>query len=294
MNALPFSIAVHGGAGTITRRELTPALEAQYRAGITAALAAGHAILDGGGSSVDAVEAAVRVLEDDPLFNAGKGAVFTHAGTVELDAAIMDGATGRAGAVAGVTTLRNPVTAARAVMERSRHVLLIGAGAEAFAQLHGIAQVDPGYFHTERRWQQLQRAIAADRVELDHDGSARAAANASADPDERKFGTVGAVAAPREALAAAERQERECECELAHVRAKVRGVGSGTLAPGGARPGPRRGNLMASQGRRNGEPRTSQRSRPAPKSPEVTPGRPRRNAVSISSTTNTISRASRR
>jgi beta-aspartyl-peptidase (threonine type) len=196
--AHPIVLAVHGGAGTISRASITPAQEAAYRAVIELALHAGHAVLAGGGSSIDAVVAAVRVLEDDPLFNAGKGAVFTNAGRNELDAAVMDGASGLAGAVAGVTTIRNPVAAARAVMQKTHHVLLIGSGAEQFAAEQRLEIVEPAYFFTQHRWDQLEKARAADRIELDHDGLPDRSA-APADPFQpwlvdNKFGTVGAVA----------------------------------------------------------------------------------------------------
>ena len=124
------AIAIHGGAGTLPRAEMTPDQEAAYRAGLAAALDAGYAVLEGGGTSLDAVTIAVRILEDDPLFNAGRGAVLTHEGTVELDASIMDGRTLAAGAIAGVAHIRNPIELARAVMEHSPHVMLIGTGAE--------------------------------------------------------------------------------------------------------------------------------------------------------------------
>ena len=167
----PFSLAIHGGAGTIRAADLTPEAEAAYRAGLARALQAGQSILQADGAALDAVCAAVRELEDDPLFNAGKGAVFTHEGKIELDAAVMDGASGQAGAVAGVGRIRNPVLAARAVMEQTRHVLLIGAGAEQFAAGHGIELAEPDYFYTAHRWEQLQKAKAAAAVVLDHDGA---------------------------------------------------------------------------------------------------------------------------
>jgi beta-aspartyl-peptidase (threonine type) len=176
----PIAMVIHGGAGTITRAEMTPELEKEYRARLEEALVSGHALLAKGGSSLDAVETAIRILEDSPLFNAGKGAVFTHAGTNELDAAIMDGATLSAGAVASVTIVRNPITAARAVMERSPHVMMIGRGAELFATEQGLEIVDPTYFWTERRWKQLQRRLIK-------------AASSGYEPQEY-FGTVGAVA----------------------------------------------------------------------------------------------------
>ncbi len=186
-------LVIHGGAGTITRALMTPEREARYRAGLAASLAAGQAVLITGGSAIDAVVAAVRALEDDPLFNAGRGAVFTSDERNELDASIMDGATRSAGAVAGVSRIRNPVTAAHAVMTRSRHVMLVGAGAETFAAAEGLALVEPSYFRTDERFEQLQRARAAGRLELDHDGSAQAA-RGSGPAEDTKFGTVGAVA----------------------------------------------------------------------------------------------------
>ena len=178
----PPLLLVHGGAGVI-RATLTPAIEAEVKADLARALEAGHAILVAGGSSLDAVEAAVVVLEDSPHFNAGHGAVFTHEGINELDASIMDGPTRRAGAVAGVRHVRNPVGLARAVMERSDHVLLIGEGAEAFARHVGSPFVDAGYFRTETRWQQLQEAIAKE-----------AAGRQSEQGRAIHYGTVGAVA----------------------------------------------------------------------------------------------------
>ncbi len=147
-------------------------------------------MLAAGGASLDAVVAAVKVMEDSPLFNAGKGAVFSNEGTNEMDASIMDGKGRRAGAVAGVTTVKNPVEAARAVMEKSRHVLLGGKGADRFAKEQGLEIVDPAYFRTEERWQQLQRAKERDRIQMDHDAPKKSSALA----EHEKFGTVGAVA----------------------------------------------------------------------------------------------------
>ncbi|TAK53017.1 MAG: isoaspartyl peptidase/L-asparaginase, partial [Gammaproteobacteria bacterium] len=152
------SIAIHGGAGVLNRASMTPENERAYRAGLEQALDAGYAVLADGGSSLDAVVAAVRILEDSPLFNAGRGAVFSHAGVNELDAAIMDGRSLRAGAVAGVRHVRNPVELARRVMEQSPHVLLTAAGAEEFALEQGIELVPGTYFYTERRWRQLEQA----------------------------------------------------------------------------------------------------------------------------------------
>jgi len=173
------AIAIHGGAGTLPRAEMTPDQEAAYRAGLAAALDAGYAVLEDGGTSLDAVTVAVRILEDDPLFNAGRGAVLTHEGTVELDASIMDGRTLAAGAIAGVAHIRNPVELARAVMEHSPHVMLIGAGAEEFAHTRNIAFVANDYFKTETRKAQLRRVLV---------GDTRPANELSA------LGTVGAVA----------------------------------------------------------------------------------------------------
>lgn len=195
-------IAIHGGAGTITRAAMDAGKEAEYTAALRAVLEAGQRLLASGASAVDAVTEAVRLLEECPLFNAGKGAVLTHAGTYELDAAVMDGATREAGAVACVKRLRNPVLAARAVMERSEHVLFAGEGAEAFALAQGLELVEPGYYFTEARHAQWERARAATGMALlDHDAAALAARAADdgkpghepIDPD-RKFGTVGAVA----------------------------------------------------------------------------------------------------
>ncbi|HET8798032.1 MAG TPA: isoaspartyl peptidase/L-asparaginase, partial [Thermoanaerobaculia bacterium] len=186
-----FMLVVHGGAGTITRASMTPELEKQYRETLEQALRAGHAILAKGGSALDAVEATIRVLEDSPLFNAGKGAVFTHEGRNELDASIMDGKTKAAGSVAGVTIIRNPITAARAVMEKSEHVMMVGRGAELFATKMGIEIVDPSYFWTERRWKSLQKELQ--KEQQNHAGPHAELAWG----DEKKFGTVGAVALDR-------------------------------------------------------------------------------------------------
>jgi len=187
-------IAIHGCAGAITRAAMSAEKEQLYLAELERIVSAGQAILAAGGSALDAVTEAVRLLEECPLFNAGKGAVFTHQGTHELDACIMDGRTLDAGAICGVSHIRNPVLTARKVLENSPHVLFTGAGAEDFARASGQEMVEPAYFFTQERYDQLQRAIAADTgVMLDHDG---ATLNASGDPidPEHKFGTVGAVA----------------------------------------------------------------------------------------------------
>jgi len=196
-------IAIHGGAGAIARDAMSPEKEREYLDALTRIVAAGQAVLAEGGSALDAVTTAVRLLEDCPLFNAGHGAVFTSAGTHELDASIMDGATLRTGAIANVNCVRNPVLAARKVMEESKHVFFVGAGAEAFAREQGLEIVDPSYFSTEARREQLLRVQREnpDAAVLDHDGQAIVARSQPAlakptDPldADKKFGTVGAVA----------------------------------------------------------------------------------------------------
>ncbi|WP_233607441.1 isoaspartyl peptidase/L-asparaginase family protein [Corallococcus sp. AB018] len=159
-----WGLVIHGGAGVISRENLTPEREAAMRAALTQALQAGHAVLAKGGRSMDAVTAAIRVMEDSPYFNAGKGAVFNHDGVNELDAAVMDGKTRMAGAVAGVHHIQNPIDLARLVMEKSPHVMMVGDGAEAFAQSQGMPLVDAKYFYTEERWQGLQRALEQEKA----------------------------------------------------------------------------------------------------------------------------------
>ncbi len=175
-----FSIAIHGGAGTILRSTMTPELQTQYEAGLRDALDTGYNILASGGSSLDAVEAAVVKLEDFPLFNAGKGAVFNNVGGHEMDAAIMSGKGLEAGAACGISHVKNPVKLARAIMDHSEHVILCGAGAEQFARTQNLAFEDDAYFYMEQRYQQWQEALKEDKVQLDH--------------SDKKFGTVGAVA----------------------------------------------------------------------------------------------------
>lgn len=175
--ASPWAIAVHGGAGVIDRAAMTPTREAALSEGLAVALEAGATVLRDSGSALDAVEAAVRALEDDPQFNAGRGAVFSADGLNELDASIMDGEGRRAGAVAGVRCTRNPVHLARAVMERSDHVLLAGEGADAFARANDIEEAGPDWFRTEDRWTQFE-----------------ASARAGGFDKAMKYGTVGAVA----------------------------------------------------------------------------------------------------
>jgi L-asparaginase / beta-aspartyl-peptidase len=157
-----FGLAIHGGAGTLPRAEMSAESETRYRAGLSEALAAGFAVLEHGGTSLDAVTRAVVALEDLPLFNAGRGAVFTHDGQNELDASIMEGATRRAGAVCGLAHVKNPIELARAVMEHSEYVMLAGTGAEEFALTRGVALVPRSYFYTEARWRQLERLRAGE------------------------------------------------------------------------------------------------------------------------------------
>lgn len=177
-----FTLAIHGGAGTILRSTMTPEREAAYHAGLRRALAAGHAVLAAGGPALDAVTAAVMALEDEPLFNAGRGAVYTSAGKQEMDAAVMNGQDHAAGAVAGICGPRNPVLAARAVMEKTEHVLLIGSAAMDFCRAQGLVMEAPEYFFTQARWDALQSTLAMRRT-------------GTQDQDEsRKHGTVGAVA----------------------------------------------------------------------------------------------------
>jgi beta-aspartyl-peptidase (threonine type) len=180
MAATPVFV-IHGGAGVIAK-EITPEKEKAFRAELQRALEAGYAVLKGGGNSLDAVTKAIVIMEDSPLFNAGKGAVFNHDGKNELDASIMDGVTLRAGAVASVHRVKNPILLARAVMEKSPHVMLVGDGAEAFAQSIGVTLVDPKYFYTDLRWQQLQEALKEEQEK---------SADAAKAPG---HGTVGAVA----------------------------------------------------------------------------------------------------
>src|SRR5882757_4945829 len=157
--ARPLAIAIHGGAGVVDRAQMTSEREASYLAGLSAALDTGYAILQRGGSSLDAVAEAVRLLEDDPQFNAGRGAVLTHEGEAELDASIMDGVGPRAGAVAGIRHVKTPIGLARLVMDRSPYVMLIGEGAEQFAREQGLELVPNTYFRTPYREQELQRAL---------------------------------------------------------------------------------------------------------------------------------------
>lgn len=192
-----YLLVIHGGAGGITRENLPDTLVQRYYNELRAALIIGHRILDGGGTSLDAVESVVRYLEDCPLFNAGRGAVFTWDGRNELDASIMDGATGKAGAVAGVTTVKNPITAARAVMEKSPHVMLAGRGAELFASEQNLEIVDPSWFFTEERYQgylkakeRFDKSGTVGAVALDKDGNL-AAATSTGGMTLKRYGRIG-------------------------------------------------------------------------------------------------------
>ncbi|MBS1271874.1 MAG: Isoaspartyl peptidase [Candidatus Marinimicrobia bacterium] len=198
-----FGLAIHGGAGTILKSKMSAEKEQAYRSALESALEKGYRILEKGGSSLDAVEQVINLLEDDSLFNAGKGAVFTAEGTNELDASIMDGKTLNAGAVAGVKHIKNPISLARLVMEKSPHVMLAQKGAEAFAKRHGVSMVDEDYFYTKRRWESLQRRIEREKqksgdgshgtvgcVALDKDGNL-AAGTSTGGMTYKRFGRIG-------------------------------------------------------------------------------------------------------
>ncbi len=185
INAIgPITLVIHGGAGTILKKNMTAEKEQAYQEKLQEALNAGYSILEKKGTSLEAVTAAIQIMENSPLFNAGKGAVFTNQGKNELDASIMDGNTGKAGAVAGITGIKNPILAALAVMDHSPHVMMSGRGAELFAIEQGLETEDSAYFHTDRRWKSLQRAKKREKKELTY---------LKEYPD-YKFGTVGAVA----------------------------------------------------------------------------------------------------
>lgn len=179
----PYTIVIHGGAGTLVKGLMTEALEAEYKNALQAALDAGTNVLEQKGTALDAVEAAVVMLEDSPLFNAGKGAVFTHTGTHEMDAAIMDGSNTKAGAVTLITGIKNPISLSRDIMEKSDHVFLAGEGAMQFAEKQGYTLEDADYFYDEVRYQQWQNIKDSDEFVLDHSVK-----------KDGKFGTVGAVA----------------------------------------------------------------------------------------------------
>lgn len=184
-----FKLLIHGGAGTILPSAMTPEKEAAYRQGLQKALETGYQVLAKGAPALLAVEAAVKVLEDNPLFNAGKGSVFTHDKRHEMDASIMDGKHLKAGAVAGVSTIKNPITLALKVMRESEHVLLTGEGAQKFAAMHGVKQVESSYFYTDFRYTQLMQIIDSEKAHLDHNVHV-----SEGQEDNRKYGTVGAVA----------------------------------------------------------------------------------------------------
>lgn len=215
-----FAIAIHGGAGTIRRRDLSPADEAALRASLAAALEAGHAVLRRGGAAIDAVEAAVVALEDDPRFNAGRGAVFNDAGFVELEAAVMDGRTRAAGSVTGLRRVRNPVKLAREVMRRTPHVTLGFDAAERFAERCGLALDLPNYFYTEARWQALQQELA--RI---------AAGGCESDASEQvRHGTVGAVACDASGCLAAATSTGGRTAKMAGRVGDTPVIGAGTWA----------------------------------------------------------------
>ena len=189
-----YVMVIHGGAGTILKKNMSPEKEAAYIAALTDALQKGYTTLKTGKTSLDAVEAAIHVMEDSPLFNAGKGSVFTHDGRNEMDAAIMDGNTQKAGAVASVSVIKNPISAARAVMEKSEHVMMVSRGAEHFARRSGLEIVDPGYFYTKERWNDLLRAIKEDSIRAVLDRASKRVEKVGTFNPDYKFGTVGAVA----------------------------------------------------------------------------------------------------
>lgn len=189
-----YAIVIHGGAGTILKENMSSEKEKAYIDAMNKALDIGEAVLKNGGSSLDAVEKSIRYMEDSPLFNAGKGAVFTNDGKNEMDASFMYGKDQNAGAVGGVSNVKHPISAARAVLEKSEHVMMAGAGAEQFAKLQGLEIVDPSYFHTERRWNSLQRILKSEneKTELSED-----------DDLNKKHGTVGCVALDKDGNIAA-------------------------------------------------------------------------------------------
>ncbi len=186
-----FAIVIHGGAGTILKKNMSAEMETAYKQKLEEAIRVGYKILKNGGTSLDAVTKTINVMEDSPLFNAGKGAVFTHEGTNEHDASIMDGKTLNAGASAGTTTVKNPIDLAKTIMEKSPHVMLSGKGANTFAKEQGLQIVDPHYFYTERRYKSLQNIKGKQKTELDHDTKV---SFYDSDIKNSKFGTVGCAA----------------------------------------------------------------------------------------------------
>lgn len=196
-------LVIHGGAGVISRGSLTPEREKEFRSKLEEAVLAGYRALQAGRSSLDAVEIAIRILEDSPLFNAGKGAVFTNDGKNELDASIMDGKNLAAGAVAGLKRVKNPITLARAVMEKSEHVMMIGDGAEKFATEQKIELVDTKYFWTQHRWDALQKILKEEKEKADQSPKSKVQGQRLSELSENKFGTVGAVALDKDGNLAA-------------------------------------------------------------------------------------------
>lgn len=192
-----FTLVIHGGAGTLLKKDMTPEKEKEYKTVLNEALIKGYEVLKNKGTSLDAVESAIKVMEDSPLFNAGKGAVFTHEETNELDASIMDGKTLKAGSVAGVKTVKNPITAARIVMEKSPHVMMTGKGADEYAKSKGAEIVEPSYFYTESRYKALKKIQESEQQELDHNSKSNKEKEEEKKQSysyDKKFGTVGAVA----------------------------------------------------------------------------------------------------
>lgn len=187
-----FALVIHGGAGTILKKNMTPALEKEYTDKLNEALQKGYDTLSKGGTSIDAVIVSIKILEDSPLFNAGKGSVFTADGKNEMDAAIMDGKTLMAGSVAGIRTIKNPITAARCIMEKSPHVMMVGAGAEKYAKQCKCEFADTSYFFEQKRWDQLQKIKKSEKLELEH--SDTTGYTEPSDFNDKKFGTVGLVA----------------------------------------------------------------------------------------------------
>lgn len=236
-------LAIHGGAGVVSKELVGAGIEQEYRAKLREALLAGKGALEKkGGTSVDAVVAAIEVLEDSPLFNAGKGAAFNHAGQNELDASIMDGGRHKAGAVAAVHTIKNPIAAARAVMDESKHVLMVGPGADEFARQHKLAIVDPSYFRTELRWKMLQEQLRKEKQggeEKGHrqgdnpkptSGNPAGAKTSGAPPDAARFGTVGCVALDRDGNMAAGTSTGGLTAKLPGRVGDSPLIGSGTFA----------------------------------------------------------------
>ena len=230
-----WAIVMHGGAGVIERSSMKPETERLYRAGMDAAIRAAAAVMEAGGRPVDAVEAGLKVLEEDPLFNAGHGAVFAADGTNQLDAAIMDGATMNAGAVADVTTTRHPISLARAVMEKSPHVMLIGHGADEFAQSVGLEQVPNSFFFTERRWQSLVKQLRKEGrpVPPRPAGAPPEPKSPLAEietPEAHKYGTVGIVVRDRQGNLAAGTSTGGTQAKMWNRVGDTPIIGAGTYA----------------------------------------------------------------